>query len=82
MGCKGHYEKAFQPKFENIVAQAERMMAPPKKFHEGEFPHKERHGSSHPLLVIFNHFSFWAVVIVFVYYIEKRIRNRRKLSNV
>jgi len=73
-------EKAFQPKFENSVAQADRMIAPPEKFHEGEFPHKERHGSSHPLLVIFNHFSFWAVIIIFVYYIEKRIRNRRKLS--
>jgi len=57
-------EKAFQSKFENIVAQADRMMAPPEKFHEREFPHKERHGSSHPLLVLFNHFLFWAVVII------------------
>ncbi|WP_339173404.1 hypothetical protein [Anoxybacillus sp. FSL W8-1294] len=38
VGCKRHYEKAFQSKFENIVAQADRMMAPSEKFHEGEQP--------------------------------------------
>lgn len=72
-------EEAFKSKFKHEVAHVGDMPAPPKKFREGEFPHKERHGSSHPLLVIFGHFTFWAVVIVPVYYIEKRMRHRRQV---
>ncbi|MCL6617173.1 MAG: DUF4405 domain-containing protein, partial [Anoxybacillus ayderensis] len=73
-------EEAFKPKFEQKVAQASEAFPPPEKFREGEFPYKERHGNSHPLLVILGHFTFWAVVIVPVYYIEKRMRKKRKLT--
>ncbi|WP_183241059.1 DUF4405 domain-containing protein [Anoxybacillus mongoliensis] len=72
-------EEAFKPKFEQKVAQASKAFPPPEKFREGEFTRKERHGSSHPLLVIFGHFTFWAVVIVPVYYMEKRMRHKRRV---
>ncbi|KIQ94497.1 cytochrome b [Anoxybacillus thermarum] len=72
-------EEALKPKFEHKVAQDGETKAP-SEFREREFRHKEHHGSSHPLLVIFSHFTFWAVVIVPVYYMEKRMRKKRKLS--
>ncbi|MCG3085914.1 DUF4405 domain-containing protein [Anoxybacillus sp. LAT_35] len=72
-------EEAFKPKFEQKVAQASETFPPPEKFREREFPHKEHHGNSHPLFVILGHFTFWAVVIVPVYYIEKRMRHKRQV---
>ncbi|KFZ41620.1 DUF4405 domain-containing protein [Anoxybacillus flavithermus] len=73
-------EEAFKPKFEQKVAQASEAFPPPEKFREREFPHKEHHGNSQPLLVIFSHFTIWTFVIVPVYYIEKRMRKKRKLT--
>ncbi|ACJ33153.1 DUF4405 domain-containing protein [Anoxybacillus flavithermus] len=70
-------DEAFQPKFEQKVAQASGTFSPPEKFRERR--HEEHHGNSHPLLVILGHFTFWAVVIVAVYYIEKRMRHKRQV---
>ncbi|MGG6431147.1 DUF4405 domain-containing protein [Anoxybacillus sp. D401a] len=72
-------EDTLKPKFEHKEAQAGEMITP-AGFRERKFPHKEHHGNSHPLLVIFSHFTIWTFIIVPVYYIEKRMRKKRKLT--
>lgn len=50
---------------------------------DGAFRHEKflkEHGTNNPLLVLLHYFTIWAVMIVPTYYIEKRMRKKRKLT--
>lgn len=60
---------------------------PDDDFREGKFEgrggHEGHGGGSNSFLVILNYFGIWAVIIILVYYLEKRIlRNKRKASKL
>nr|WP_255571840.1 DUF4405 domain-containing protein [Anoxybacillus sp. ST70] len=78
-------EGEFKPKFaeQNAPSFAGKTVGTLPTPPDGAFRHEKilkEHGTNNPLLVLLHYFTIWTVMIVPTYYIEKRMRNKRKLS--